>query len=671
SSNSNISSSGKSEPAPRRSVSRPKPRTCLDDNRTASSGVAETFAELSADEHLPGHSHNKRLVQAGPGGCLKGPSNQKTVSSPYNPSEQTQIVYRVVGSRSHVKKSDSSQQTDNSAFRQNPSNQPKKHVENNGNGGSRVPELHRGKTDPEVVRQQRGDKRGSGSSPGASSNGLARKPDKNADRQKKMGVKEDGANKEKEYCNNPDKQQPKTGSSGLRTNGEGKQSKVRGVPQSFGYVKRSTNGCTGNKSELRTAQVSAVPRTKLKVSGGTQTCTSDLQQPQHHHYKSYSLTGPSASQLSQSVRDRLLLGSQSLPKPGSSEHAALFHSHRSQQRTHRPTDGSLSDTTYSNYADLQNYYANSSPYSSWLRYSATYTASLPARASAAGLVEADSVESLCSLPAQLQHHRASLTHARLLMHQRESSASPGPRLNRSNSIRSTKSEKMYPSMLQRSEELDPYYGIPLCSNTVSHSTSHHSSQPTSPTPSQVSQGTASRFNYSPITTSASSHGLSRISISPYSGLLSKTNSKDDEIHGSSVSLVSTASSLYSTPEEKQSHEIRKLRRELQDAQDKVHTLTNQLSTNAHVVSAFEQSLSNMTQRLQHLTSTAERKDSELLELRQTIELLRKQSVEAGLTSAHIQSMSPSLARRHTINVNTGSSASSLLQSIEYILHNVL
>jgi neuron navigator 2 len=51
------------------------------------------------------------------------------------------------------------------------------------------------------------------------------------------------------------------------------------------------------------------------------------------------------------------------------------------------------------------------------------------------------------------------------------------------------------------------------------------------------------------------------------------------VHGSSVSLVSTASSLYSTPEEKQSHEIRKLRRELMDAQEKVHTLTNQLSTN--------------------------------------------------------------------------------------------
>lgn len=72
-------------------------------------------------------------------------------------------------------------------YRQNSGSQAKKHGESNCNGGGRVPELHHGKTDPEVVRQQRGEKRSSGSSPGASSNGLARKPDKNADRQKKMG----------------------------------------------------------------------------------------------------------------------------------------------------------------------------------------------------------------------------------------------------------------------------------------------------------------------------------------------------------------------------------------------------------------------------------------------------------------------------------------------------
>lgn len=57
-----------------------------------------------------------------------------------------------------------------------------------------------------------------------------------------------------------------------------------------------------------------------------------------------------------------------------------------------------------------------------------------------------------------------------------------------------------------------------------------------------------------------------------------------------------------------------------------------------MVAAFEQSLSNMTQRLQQLSATAERKDSELTDMRQTIELLRKQSIQAGLTTAHMQSM---------------------------------
>lgn len=48
-------------------------------------------------------------------------------------------------------------------------------------------------------------------------------------------------------------------------NGERKvresKSKVRGVPPNFGYIKRSVNG--NGKGEPRTAQVSAVPRTKV------------------------------------------------------------------------------------------------------------------------------------------------------------------------------------------------------------------------------------------------------------------------------------------------------------------------------------------------------------------------------------------------------------------------
>uniref|UniRef100_A0A8C8DNX0 Neuron navigator 3 n=1 Tax=Oryzias sinensis TaxID=183150 RepID=A0A8C8DNX0_9TELE len=95
----------------------------------------------------------------------------------------------------------------------------------------------------------------------------------------------------------------------------------------------------------------------------------------------------------------------------------------------------------------------------------------------------------------------------------------------------------------------------------------------------------------------------------------------DEVHGSSLSLVSSTSSLYSA-------QIRKLRRELDASQEKVATLTSQLAANSHLVAAFEKSLSNMTCRLQSLTMTAEQKESELAELRETIETLKTQNTDA-------------------------------------------
>lgn len=71
---------------------------------------------------------------------------------------------------------------------------------------------------------------------------------------------------------------------------------------------------------VQQVQVSAVvPRTnKMKVSGGTQTCTADLQSklPPNVQNRSFSLTGTNAAQLSQSIRERLSSGSHSLPKPG-------------------------------------------------------------------------------------------------------------------------------------------------------------------------------------------------------------------------------------------------------------------------------------------------------------------------------------------------------------------
>ncbi|XP_022819521.1 protein sickie isoform X11 [Spodoptera litura] len=320
------------------------------------------------------------------------------------------------------------------------------------------------------------------------------------------------------------------------------------VPQSFGYVKRQngvqqpvpqSNGPPQHGG--RTAQVSAVPRTKVKVSGGTQTCTQDLQIHKNGiGPKSFSLGGTAAAQLSASVRERLL-GSQSLPKPGTHEFAALFHHHRS-----------------------------------------------------------------------------------------------------------TKSEKLYPSMLQRSSESDyePYYCLPVQYGPSGQGLNYGVSEPPSPSPRSALSPTHQPGNV--MHTPRHSHHYPK---------------KNDDVHGSTASLVSTASSLAAGAgsEERQAHEVsgvRKLRRELADAKEKVHTLTTQLTTNAHVVSAFEQSLSNMTQRLQQLTATAERKDSELTELRQTIELLRKQSIQAGLTTAHMQSMG---IRADGVNV-TGTEPNSQTQS---------
>ena len=70
------------------------------------------------------------------------------------------------------------------------------------------------------------------------------------------------------------------------------------------------------------------------------------------------------------------------------------------------------------------------------------------------------------------------------------------------------------------------------------------------------------------------------------------------------------------------------------------SLTSQLATNAQVVQAFEQSLANMTQRLQQITMTAERKDSELADLRQTIDKLRQSGADAGLISQQAKPAQP-------------------------------
>uniref|UniRef100_A0A1I8NF63 Uncharacterized protein n=1 Tax=Musca domestica TaxID=7370 RepID=A0A1I8NF63_MUSDO len=454
-------------------------------------------------------------------------------------------------------------------------------------------------------------------------------------------------------------------------------SRTKGVPPSFGYVKRSNGTATSTAEQQNivmmmntmsgcspqngrnTAHVSAVPRTGApggrKMSGGAQTlphdvstmCTSFSEMPPTTQHRSYSLTGPGATQLSQCIRERLA-GSHSLPKPGSDMH--MFQ-HRLSNRSAKMLDGSLSDTQ--TYAEVKPEYGS---YAMWLKHSNT---------AGSRLSDGDSLENMHINSPSMSRHNQKLMQQRAVaagnancntgaMAGTESPYVQSPRLNRSNSIRSTKSEQMYPPMMSRGSEveIEPYYCLPVgtthngvisaqmaaaAANAQSSTASGNTvawSQPTSPTP--INRGFAGPMS----PTHCNAAGMTNMS-----GTSSQSTShrltypkKNDEVHGSAASLLSGGSSLYGTSEERQAHEIRRLKRELMEAREQVLSLSSQLSTNAHVVNAFEQSLSNMTSRLQHLTATAERKDGELTDMRQTIELLRKQSIQAGLTTAHMQSM---------------------------------
>ncbi|XP_054317884.1 neuron navigator 1 isoform X9 [Pongo pygmaeus] len=130
----------------------------------------------------------------------------------------------------------------------------------------------------------------------------------------------------------------------------------------------------------------------------------------------------------------------------------------------------------------------------------------------------------------------------------------------------------------------------------------------------------------------------------------------DDVHGSVLSLASSASSTYSS-------QIRKLRRELESSQEKVATLTSQLSANANLVAAFEQSLVNMTSRLRHLAETAEEKDTELLDLRETIDFLKKKNSEAQAVIQGALNASETTPKELRIKRQNSSDSISSLNSI--------
>uniref|UniRef100_A0A668ACQ6 Neuron navigator 3 n=1 Tax=Myripristis murdjan TaxID=586833 RepID=A0A668ACQ6_9TELE len=230
----------------------------------------------------------------------------------------------------------------------------------------------------------------------------------------------------------------------------------------------------------------------------------------------------------------------------------------------------------------------------------------------------------------------------------------GPKVTRTGSVKSTLSEGYPPSSRQTSHEEGKEW---LRSHSTGGLQDTGSQSPLSPPGAACT--TTGKYHYSNL---LSPTNISQYNLPPSNGSMSRSNSipaqdsfdlygdghplggsatsleerpraisrsgsfrdSTDEVHGSSLSLVSSTSSLYSAV----STQIRKLRRELDASQEKVATLTSQLSANAHLVAAFEKSLGNMTCRLQSLTMTAEQKESELAELRETIEMLKTQNTDA-------------------------------------------
>ena len=194
-----------------------------------------------------------------------------------------------------------------------------------------------------------------------------------------------------------------------------------------------------------------------------------------------------------------------------------------------------------------------------------------------------------------------------------------------------------------------YYGVPFLARNVvtsnSATPSRFTSQPSSPLQPDRSlagelggsEGAVKYYSSLPsYTSSAAKHKHHR----------SKLGETPESLNGSNLSLVSNGSSVYSTQEEKTTADIKKLQQELMEEQQKVFSLTSQLNTNAHVVSAFEQSLANMTSRLHQITETAERKDAELGELRRTMDALRQSGLDAGLLSSSAAAGNQSGQRGH-------------------------
>ena len=285
-----------------------------------------------------------------------------------------------------------------------------------------------------------------------------------------------------------------------------------------------------------------------------------------------------------------LNGSKSLPKKSSALNYGLLLGQiqqKRQQRKKQSVDGSVSDSNYTSYSDIQGMRGHAKV------NGGHYGTGSGGHYAGGGWTSCQednmgSNESLDSVSSSIKQARA---HS--LNRHKVSGLNNGHRDSNGTA-----------------DENDTYYGVPYMlqnkkdpNKSLPHSTAY-SSLPSYAANNQLGQQ------------------------KPRSRMFSSEHHED--VTSSHMSLLSNGSSVYSNQEDKTNAEISKLKRELIDEHKKVINLTSQLATNAHVVSAFEQSLANMTSRLHQITRTAERKDSEVAELRKTIDKLRQSGADAGL-----------------------------------------
>jgi len=129
-----------------------------------------------------------------------------------------------------------------------------------------------------------------------------------------------------------------------------------------------------------------------------------------------------------------------------------------------------------------------------------------------------------------------------------------------------------------------------------------------------------------------SRALNQVSQTPYKRLGINSNSgpaasQGPHNHLSSLhhsmraghSSLSLATSSFIV-EEKLHNEIRKLQDELKMERDKNEALNSQLNINSSLMAAFEQSLTTLNTRLRQLTTLNEKKENEIVELREQLRL---------------------------------------------------